>query len=125
MTDKKDADRIPLAEERLVVGKERVETGRVRFAGRVEEVERVIKDSLRRSTVRVERLPADTLLEYPPEMREEEGRLVLPVYEEVLVKRFHLIEEVHVVRQESAHPVEERVTLRRKVVDVDRSRKEE
>lgn len=125
MTDRKeDADRIPLAEERLIVGKEKVEIGRVRLAARVEEEEGMIEDSLRHSTVRVERLPADTLLEHPPETREEEGRLILPVYEEVLVKRFHLIEEVHVVQEKSDHHIEERVTLRRKVIDVDRAGEE-
>lgn len=120
MDRKDDSDRIPIAEERLIVGKQRVETGRVRLTGEVEEEEKVIEDSLRRSTVRVERRPVDAVLERPPETRQEEGRLILPVYEEVLVKRFHLFEEVHVVREESEHPVEERVTLRRKVVRVDR-----
>ena len=115
-----EESRLPLVEERLDVRKEEVETGRVRLASRVEEEERRIREMLRRSDVRIERRPVDRLADEPPEMREEQDRLVVPVYEEVIVKRWRIREEVHLVTERSEEPFEESVTLRRNRVEVER-----
>lgn len=112
--------RVPLVEERLDVRKEEVETGRVRLASRVEEEEKRIRDVLARNDVRVERRPVDRIFDEPPAMREEEGRLVVPVYEEVVVKRWRVREEVHLVTKRRQEPYEETVTLRRNRVEVER-----
>lgn len=116
-----DEVRIPLAEERLEVDKESVETGRVQLRNRVEEEERRIQETLAREQVRVERLPVDQLVEQPPEMREEPGRLVVPVFEEVIVKRYRVTEEVHLILERSEEPFDETLTLRRNRVEVERS----
>lgn len=116
-----DETRIPLAEEQLEVHKESVETGRVQLRNRVEEEERRIQETLAREHVRVERLPADRLVDQPPEMREQPGRLVVPVFEEVVVKRYRITEEVHLILERSNEPFDETVTLRRNRVEVERS----
>ncbi len=115
-----DEVRIPLAQERLKVEKETVETGRVQLHNRIEEDERRVRETLAREQVRVERKPADTLLEEPPRIREEEGRLIVPVFEEVLVRRYQLTEEVHLITERSEEEFDETVTLRRNRVEVER-----
>ena len=112
--------RVPLVEERLDLRKQEVETGRVRLASRVEEEEFKIRETLRRSTVRVERRPVDRLSDERPQIREEEDRLVVPVYEEVIVRRWQISEEVHLVTERSEVPYEETVILHRNRVDVER-----
>ncbi len=54
-------------------------------------------------------------------MREEPGRLVVPVFEEVLVKRYRVTEEVHLITERSEQQYDETVTLRRNRVEVERS----
>ncbi|HUG45280.1 MAG TPA: DUF2382 domain-containing protein [Sphingomicrobium sp.] len=112
--------RIPLVEERLNVEKKTVETGKVRLRSRVEEDERRISETLASERVRVERIAADVLLEEPPEIRDEPGRLVVPVFEEVVVRRYRLTEEVHLIIERSEQQHDETVTLRRNRVEVER-----
>lgn len=116
-----DETRIPLAEEQLKVAKETVETGRVQLRNRVEEEERRVRETLAHEKVRVERIPADALLEEPPQLREESGRLIVPVFEEVVVRRYRLTEEVHLITERNEQPFDETVTLRRNRVEVERS----
>lgn len=116
-----DETRIPLTEERLKVEKDTVETGRVQLRNRVEEDERRIRETLAHERVRVERLPTDVLLEEPPNIHEEPGRLIVPVFEEVVVKRYRVTEEVHLITEHSEEPYDETVTLRRNRVEVERS----
>lgn len=113
--------RIPLAEERLKVEKETVETGRVQLRNRVEEEERRIQETLVQENVRVERVPADVLLDEPPQLREEPGHLIVPVFEEVIIRRYRLTEEVHLITERSEQPFDETVTLRRNRVEVERT----
>lgn len=113
--------RIPLVEERLNVEKKTVETGKVRLRSRVEEDERRISETLASERVRVERIAADVLLEEPPEIRDEPGRLVVPVFEEVVVRRYRLTEEVHLIIERSEQQHDETVTLRRNRVEVERT----
>ncbi|MGI8705200.1 MAG: DUF2382 domain-containing protein [Sphingomicrobium sp.] len=116
-----DETRIPLVEERLNVEKKTVETGKVQIRSRVEEDERRIRETLARERVRVERIAVDVLLEEPPEFREEPGRLVVPVFEEVIVRRYRLTEEVHLIIERSEQQHDETVTLRRNRVEVERT----
>lgn len=112
--------RIPITEERLQVGKETVETGRVRVRSRVEEEDRRIQETLAREDVRVERSAVNRLDDEPPRLREEHGRLIVPVFEEVLVKRYRIVEEVHLITERSEAPYEDTVTLRRNSVEIER-----
>lgn len=116
-----DKARIPLVEERLTIDKETVETGRVQLRTRVEEQDHRVRETLAREKVRVEHVAADALLEEPPQLREEPGRLIVPVFEEVLVKRYQLTEEVHLITERSEQPFDETVTLRRNRVEIDRA----
>jgi stress response protein YsnF len=115
-----DEVRIPVAEERLTVGKKVVETGRVRLRNRVDEEDHRILETLAQEKVRIERVPRDLILGEPPEMREEADRLIVPVFEEVVVKRYRITEEVHLITERSEQSYDETVTLRRNRIEVER-----
>jgi uncharacterized protein (TIGR02271 family) len=111
MRNEQGEHRIPLAEERLIVRKEEVETGRVRVRTIVDEEETLVREMLTQSTVEVERVPIDRVVESVPPVREEDGVTIIPVVREVLVvqKQLILTEEVRLKRttrtEEHAEPV--------------------
>jgi uncharacterized protein (TIGR02271 family) len=102
---------IPLVEERAVVGKRLVETGRVRVSTRVEQRQEMVRAELARDEVAVERVPINRPVDAVPEIRQEGEVTIVPVVEEVLVveKRLVLVEEIHLRRrrtiEEFAQPV--------------------
>jgi uncharacterized protein (TIGR02271 family) len=116
---------LPVVEETARTEKRAVETGRVRVSTRTETVDQVLRESLRSDTVEVTRVPVDRTLsegEVPPAVREEDGVMIIPVLEEILVveKRLVLREEVHVRRTTVAEDVEVPVTLRKQRAVVER-----
>lgn len=115
-----DAERLPIVEEHAEIGKETIETGSVRLSSSVIGERALVTDSLAHVQVSVERHPVDRLMEDAPVVRTEPGRTIVPVFEEVLVKRFRVTEEVHLVSERSEEPVEQEVLLRRTQVNVER-----
>ena len=116
-----DEPAISLAEERLVVTKSEVETGRVRVSTRAEERIVHVDDTVRTTVVDVERIPIGHFVDAEPQSREEDGVLIIPVVEEVYVKRLLLKEELRITRTSTLTPVERDVTLRVMHADVQRS----
>ena len=117
---------LPLAEEALRVGKRRVETGRVRVSVATEAEDRLVRETLRTERVEVERVAAGRELAegepVPAARREDDGTLVVPVLEEVLVveRRLVLREEVRLRTVAAEETVERPVTLRRQRAEVER-----
>lgn len=114
---------IPIIEERAVIGKEIVETGKVRISKRVSEHEKIIDEPLLHEEVSVERVAVNQFVDTPPEIRQDGDTMIIPVVEEQLVlkKRLFLVEEIHVRKQvvESHEP--QRITLLKEEVEVKRS----
>lgn len=114
---------IPIIEERAVIGKEIVESGKVRISKRVSEHEKIIDEPLLHEEVSVERVAVNQFVDTPPEIRHEGETMIIPVVEEQLVlkKRLFLVEEIHVRKQvvESHEP--QRITLLKEEVEVNRS----
>lgn len=110
---------VSIAQERLKVSKQKTErlAATIRFRTREEEV--LVRETLRREQVDVERLPVDRIVDEPPAMREEGDVTIIPIVEEVMVRRFRIVEELHVRRRSEAVEVEETVTLRRQDVQID------
>ena len=103
---------IPVVEERArIEARDRV-VGRVRVATQTREENVELAETLRSSRVEVERVPVDAFVDEVPEVREENGVTIVPVMEEVLVRRLLLREEVHIRRVEEEREVRETVTLR-------------
>ena len=117
---------LPLVEETLLVGKRRVETGRVRVSVNTETEERVVRETLRSERAEMERVPIGRELaagEPAPAMRQEpDGTVVVPVLEEILVveRRLVLKEEIRMRLVAVDETVEQPVTVRRQRASVER-----
>ena len=114
---------VPVLEERVILGKREVETGRVLVRKRVVEEQQTVEQPLATEDVVVERVAVGRLVDGDVADRQEGDTLIIPVLEEVLVveKRLMLKEEVRITRKRVEHVGQERVTVRREVVDVERA----
>ena len=126
-TDNADDETVlPLVEEALRVGKRRVETGRVRVSIATETEERPVRETLRSELAEIERVLVGRELaegeRAPSVRREQDGTVVVPVLEEILVveRRLVLREEVWLRLVAAEEIVEQPVTLRRQRAEVER-----
>ncbi len=111
---------IPVLEERLQVGKELVETGRVRLEKKVHEREEMVEMPLTHDEVSVERVAVNRYVESPPPVRYEGDTTVIPVLKEVIEKRLVLVEELRVTRHQVQTHDSRQVTLRSETIEVQR-----
>jgi uncharacterized protein (TIGR02271 family) len=133
--ERRDADSVasgsplvlPVIEEALEVHTSPVETGRVRIRKVVHEREEIVDPPLLRDEVVVERVPINRVVEGPISVRSEEGTLIIPLLEEVLVveKRLLLKEELRIIKRRVETHTPQRVTLRREEAVVERINREE
>ena len=113
---------IPLARERLTIGRRRVDVGRVIVRTKT-EIDRVVVDEVvERDDIRIERAPVDRFIDEPAPPRYEGDTLVIPVIEEVLVvtRRLRLVEEVRITPRVVHRRHRETVPVRRQRVEVER-----
>ncbi|WP_299822997.1 YsnF/AvaK domain-containing protein [uncultured Jannaschia sp.] len=110
---------IPVAQERLKVSKHETERLVATIRLRTHQEEVPVRETLRREHVDIERLPVDRIVDEPPATREEGDVTIIPIVEEVLVRRFRVVEELHVRRRSDTVKVEETVMLRRQDVQID------
>nr|WP_238940217.1 DUF2382 domain-containing protein [Pseudoroseomonas ludipueritiae] len=105
---------IPLAKEVLRVGQRTVETGRVRVSVTTETAEETVRESLRTRRAEVQRVMLGHEVREAPQAREEDGVLVIPVVEEILVveKRLVLKEEIRLRFVDTEETVEQTVERR-------------
>ena len=113
--------RIPIAEERLEVSTRPVELGEVRVHKRVDRVEEVVRESVTRANVEIERVKTSRRVDGPVGPREEGEWLVVPIVEEVLVvqKRLMVTEEVRIRRHPIVEEQEIRETVRRERAEIE------
>ena len=113
---------IELAEEELRVGKREVERGRIVVRTRVEERDEIAEAALRQEDVTVERIPVGRPVEAAPQVREEDGVLIVPVLEERLVVTTELIlkEEIWITKKDRTEIVRVPVRLRSERVEIER-----
>src|SRR3954468_20577532 len=115
MTESPDAEAsIPLAQENLTVAKRSMENGRVRIRTVVDEKLVRVSEQLERDDVTIERVSANREVAQAPDVREENGVLIIPVLEEIAVveKRLFLREELHIHRNRHTEPIDEAVRVR-------------
>lgn len=124
MTERDDDDgaMLPVAEERLTVGKRRVVTDRVRLKVMTETRDEAVTAEVLGERVEVTRVPVDREVDAVPQLRVEGDVTIVPVVDEVLVveRRLVLREEVHLRRVPFAEAVETLVPLRRQHVVIER-----
>jgi stress response protein YsnF len=113
---------IPLAEEVLRVGKRAIESGRVRVSVTTGTAEEVVRETLRTRRAEVERIAFGHEVQEVPQTREEDGVLVIPVVEEILVveKRLVLKEEIRLRFVDTEEIVEQAVERRVQHATVER-----
>ena len=113
---------IPLVKEEARVGKREVTTGRVRVRTETETLSELACATLDEDRVEVSRVVIGREVESVPEVRTENGALIVPVLEEVLVvqKRLVLKEELHIRRTVASEDVEVPITLRKQRAFVER-----
>jgi len=113
---------VPVVAEQLKVGREAVETGRVRVTKLVREDKTVVDEPTFTEEVVVERVPIGRFVETAPAPRQEGDTTVYPVLEEVLVveRRLRLKEEVRITKRKSETRDRQTVTLRSEDVKIDR-----
>ena len=110
---------VELAEEHVVVEKvDYVSTIRVSTKTAEHDVE--VDEMLRSVHAEVTRVPVGRYIDSIPEIEERDGFLIVPVVEEVLVKRLVLKEVLHVRMVSATKPYQETVTLRTQTPTVER-----
>ena len=116
------SETIPLVEERLLVAKRTVTTGKVRLMKSVQTYQEALDEPLAVRTFDVDRVVLNQVVDEPPAVRQEGDTTVYPVVEErmVLTKQLVLREEVRVTRRESEKRDTQVVTLRREHLSVER-----
>lgn len=115
---------IALVAEQLEVGKQTVETARVRIGTRVVEREEIVEMPLRHDEVEIERVSVNRVVEQTSPTRYEGDVTIVPVYEEVLVvtKQLVLKEELRITRRSTVHAGEpQRFSLRSEELEVIRN----
>lgn len=96
-----------------------LDAGDVRITSRSEHQPAEQARSVSDTRVRVERVAVDRVEGSPPERRHADGVTIIPEYEEILVVRYRVTGEVHVIEETRAE-TRPREPLRRTVVGVDR-----
>lgn len=114
---------IPIVEEQLRVGRRTVETGKVTLRKTVQEFETQLDELLAVRAFDVERVVVNRSIEVAPEVRHEGATTIYPIVEEqlILTKQLVLKEELRVTQRDSERHDTRPVTLRRELIDVERS----
>lgn len=116
--------RVPILAEELDVQKRLVETGKVRITKVVHEREALVDEPLWRDEVDIRRVPIQRVVQEPVPVREEDGTMIIPILQEVLVveKRLMLKEELHIRKRRVESHEPQHVTLRSEEARIERLR---
>jgi uncharacterized protein (TIGR02271 family) len=112
---------IPVIQEFVHAGKQKVETGRVVATKSVRDEVADISVTLDRDEVSIERIPIGKFIESAaPESRYEGETLIIPVVKEELViqKRLVLVEEIRISKRKAKTEFSDQVTLRKEEVEI-------
>ena len=119
LKDSIEDPKLNLLAEELSVGKEAVETGRLRVSKRTHTREATIDEDLLSEHADIERVPVGRqVFEMPPirqaPIRQEGDTTIVPIVEEVLhtERRLILKEEIKITRRQKTEQFHDNVTLR-------------
>jgi uncharacterized protein (TIGR02271 family) len=109
-----DDSKLTLVAEELSVGKEAVETGRVRVNKQTHTREVAVDEPLLRESAEIETIPIGRQIFEMPSVRHEGETIVVPIVEEILhtERRLILKEEIRITRRKTTEQFHDRVTLR-------------
>ena len=112
---------VPIIEEQVHIDTVKEVTGKVHIVKTVASETVQIEEPYTQENVEVERVAVNEYVDnIPPAVRYEGDTMIVPVLQEVLVKKTLLVEELRItqVRDSSSEPRE--VTLRKESVDIQR-----
>ena len=112
---------LPLHAERLDVRRRVRRIGAVRVSVRTRIRTQEIDEPLVRTEAHVEHVPVDRFVDEMPVVREEGDTTIIPVVEEILVRRLLLKEEIRITRVATTHAHRETVSLRYQEAAVSRT----
>jgi uncharacterized protein (TIGR02271 family) len=117
-----EAEGIPLIEEEVRIEKREMPTGRVRIRTTTDTIEEIARATLNEDAVEVTRVRVGREVDAAPLVRTEDGVVIIPILEEVLVveKRLVLKEELHIRRSVTREDIEVPITLRKQRAMVER-----
>jgi uncharacterized protein (TIGR02271 family) len=109
-----DDPNLTLLAEEFSVGKEAVETGRVRVSKQTHTREVAVDESLLKESAEIETIPIGRQIFEMPSIRHEGETIVVPIVEEILhtERRLILKEEVRITRLKTTEQFHDSVTLR-------------
>ena len=111
---------IPVVEEQAQVGKQVVESGRLRITKSVHEQEELINLAITHEEHQVERVPVNKYVDTPPPgVRYEGETMIIPVLREVVEVRLMVVEEIHITKRQVQTQVNQPVTLLKEEVKVE------
>jgi uncharacterized protein (TIGR02271 family) len=119
-----DNRKIPVIQEKLVVTKELIETGKVLISKQVLEEEALLEVSISHDEVLVERKIINQYVDsVPPAVRQEGDVTIVSVVKEVLVveKRLMLVEEIHIRKEQLHENTTISETLRKEEITINRN----
>lgn len=108
-----------VVEEKLNVEKKLVESGSIRVTKLVHEREEIVDEALMEEQIHVKRVPINRYIDAAIGTRYEGKTMIIPVIEEVLVKRLLLKEELHITKEQKERHSPQSVTLRHEEVIVE------
>jgi uncharacterized protein (TIGR02271 family) len=114
--------KLTLFAEELIVGKEAVETGRVRVSKQTHTREVAIDEDLVKESAEIETIPIGRQIFEMPSIRHEGETTIVPIVEEILhtERRLILKEEVRITRRRTTEQFHDRVMLRQQEAVVTR-----
>jgi uncharacterized protein (TIGR02271 family) len=118
--DSRTPQTIPVFDERLHLGKVERDLDAVQIKTSLHERTEYAQVELLHSDVVIERIAVNRVVDAVPPVRREDGTVVIPVVEEIMVveKRLLLKEEIHVRQEERVEHVREPVVLRSEEAEV-------
>lgn len=121
-----ESQTLPIVEETVTVDRRRVVTGRVRVQTVTDRVEETLETSVATSEVDVVRVPVGREVSEVPEVRTEDGTVIVPVVEEVpvITTRLILKEEIHIKRRHGEKSLRVPVQLLKQRAVVSRTSRE-
>ena len=131
-TDSNDTGKselIQVVQEKIVIDKEQVETGKVHIRKTVSEEVHAISVPIVNDEYEIVRVKMEpkTLMTPPDAVRQEGDTTIISVIREITVveKRYEVIEEIHVTRHKTELPLIHEISLRTEHVQIDRKETDE
>ncbi len=114
---------IPVVHESFELGKETVETNKIRISKKVTEQQTEVAIPLTSEAYEINRVPINQVVLNPPEIRHEGDTMIIPVVKEVLIveKRFEIIEEIHIIKRITEKTETQYINLRQEEVQIERT----